>query len=194
MKSFQKRFEQDTDTSEMDEGGVMVDVAFITHHDPPGILQPGVQPFDLPAAAFAPQRAAILCLGFGAIAPMRGNQGDALGLQLGIERITVKAFVPDQPFGSNTCETARKRWRNKGDFIRRSTRHVNGERKASAVCHCHDFAAFAALALADARAPLLAGANVPSMKHSDKFRRPRCARSSARALTIRSKIPASHQA
>ena len=73
--------------------------------------------------------------------------------------------------------------------MRRSRRYVNGDRKARAVCNCHDFAAFAPLGLAHGLPPFFADTNVPSMKHSDKSSLPRSFKSSASALRIFSITP-----
>ena len=77
-----------------------------------------------------------------------------------------------------------KRGLNKLGFMRRSTRYVNGDRKARAVCNCHDLAPFATLGFADGGAPFLAGTNVPSIKHSAKSIWPRVYKSSARTFRI----------
>jgi hypothetical protein len=57
---------------------------------------------------------------------------------------------------------------DKGDFMRRSTRRVDGERKNMKVCQTHSRSAFAPLCGAHSAPPFLATTKVPTMKHSDK--------------------------
>jgi hypothetical protein len=72
--------------------------------------------------------------------------------------------------------------------MRRRACHVNGERKTSSVCHCHDLGAFAALGFTNGTAPLFAGANVPSIKASRKSSLPRSLKSSANVSNTVSNI------
>src|SRR5262245_29520259 len=65
--------------------------------------------------------------------------------------------------------------------MRRSRRCVNGERKTSAVCNCHELHAFAPLGLSHSEPPFLATTNIPSIKHSLRSRSPRARGSSARS-------------
>jgi hypothetical protein len=67
---------------------------------------------------------------------------------------------------------------------------VNGDRKARAVCHCHDFRTFPALGVSHGPAPFLATTNIPSMKHSDKSSWPRWHKSSAKVSNTARSTPA----
>jgi len=73
--------------------------------------------------------------------------------------------------------------------MRRSRRCVDGERKTSAIRHCHELATFAALGLSHSRAPFFATTKVPSMKHSLKSRPPRSFKSAASASKILRSVP-----
>jgi hypothetical protein len=73
--------------------------------------------------------------------------------------------------------------------MRRSILCVNGERKTSAVCHCHSRRTFAAPGLSDFAAPFLATTNVPSIKHSDTSSWPRTRKSSAKVSSTRLSRP-----
>ena len=66
-----------------------------------------------------------------------------------IQRIAVLSAVADQAFGSFREELALDGGFDEFCFMRRSTNHVNGERKTMAVADRHYFAAFAAASRAD---------------------------------------------
>jgi hypothetical protein len=60
--------------------------AFIAHDDPPKVLQPGKESFDLPSPSIASQRATVLrlvCPG----PPVGRNQFDALARQVRIQSV-----------------------------------------------------------------------------------------------------------
>jgi hypothetical protein len=129
----------------------------------------------------APQRPPVLGLGPDPVGPVRGDELDPPGRQLGIERIGVIGFVPNQPLGERRREAAGEGRLDERDFSRRSTGHVDGERKTSAICHCHDLRTFAPLGGSHPWPPFLAMTKVPSTKHSVRSRWPRSRQSSAKA-------------
>jgi hypothetical protein len=73
--------------------------------------------------------------------------------------------------------------------MRRSTGHVDGDRKTSAVCHCHELRTLAPLGRTHAEPPFFATTKVPSMKHSLRSSLPRSRRSSANTCRIRANTP-----
>jgi hypothetical protein len=73
--------------------------------------------------------------------------------------------------------------------MRRSRGNVDGERKTSAVCHCHDFAPFTTFGAAHIESPFLAATNVPSIKHSARSSLPLTRRSSAKASRTLRRTP-----
>ena len=69
--------------------------ALITHDDPPKILQPGKESFDLPSPSVAPQRATVVCpLCPGP--PVTRNQFDAMACQFGIQSVRLVSVVADE--------------------------------------------------------------------------------------------------
>src|SRR5687768_16445190 len=107
------------------------------------ILQPGKQALDFPTSFVAAKLSTVLRFGSLAIRFMRRDQ---LGFKLGkafIERIRVISFVADQLSRSFVGKTRKQSLLDKSDFMRRSTFRVDGDRKTSRVCHCHEFRAFA---------------------------------------------------
>ena len=173
----------------MDKAQVVVIVIFISHQNPPEILQPRKQPFNFPAPLVAPQFSSVLRFRLLPIALVRRNHLNRERRQFLIQRIRVIGFVADQAFGLLIGEALNESFADKGDFMRRSRCRVDGDRKTSAVCHCHELRTFAPLGFSDFSAPFLATTKVPSMKHSDKSNSPRVRRSSAKVSKRRSSRP-----
>ena len=153
------------------------------------ILQPCQKSLDLPTPFVAAQFSAVLRLLAFAIRLMRR---DHLGFKRGktfIQRIGIVSFVADQPFGTLVGKTRTQSLLDKSDFMRRSRFRVDGERKTSRVCHCHELRAFAPLGFSHSEAPFLATTKVPSIKHSDKSKPPRVRKSSAKVSSTRRSVP-----
>src|SRR5260370_3363025 len=73
-----------------------------------------------------------------------------------VEGIAVVRAVADHAFGGFGKESLVKRGFDELSFMRRSAGHVHGESQTMAVCHCHDFAAFATFSMTHTSAPFLA--------------------------------------
>ena len=154
------------------------------------IMEPSKQTLDFPATTVAAQQAAILRGGSAAVPAVRRDQFhmETLAYPL-VQRITVVRFVADQSLWCLAEESPLERGFDERGFIRRSADHVHGDRKTTAVCDCHDFAAFAAFCRADTRAPFFAELKLASMKASLKSSFPRSRRSSASVCSTRSNNP-----
>ena len=155
----------------------------------PEVLQPGKESFDLPAPLVTAQRPPVLGARLFAVALMWCNHLNALLCKLLVQPVTVIGFVANQVFWSLFKETLLQSVQDKGDFMRRSTRCVEGERKTSSVCHCHELRALAPLGLSHPAPPFLATMKVPSMKHSLKSSSPRSLRSWAKASSTQRNTP-----
>src|SRR6058998_2939072 len=107
----------------------------MTRQDAAEVLQPGEQAFDLPATTVTAKRAAILGLHLPAAA-IRCDQLDAFFGEVFRERVAVVGLVADEARRSFGEEAGIERGPDERDFIWRTTGHVDGDRKASAVCHC----------------------------------------------------------
>lgn len=179
------------DAAELDEAEEVRRVILVPRDQSPEVLEPRKQPLDVPPAVVAPQRPAVLCGWPAPVAAVRGDQSDpALGLQAVIQGIAVIRLVTNQSGGDGGREACVEGRVDQRDFVGRSARDADGERKTSAVCHCHDLGPFAPLGVPDVGAPFLAPAKVPSMKPSLRSRPPRSARSAASARSSRSQVPA----
>ena len=166
---------------------------FVTHHNSPKVLQPRKQPFNLPAAFITTKFSAVLCFCFPAVGFMRRNQINTAFRQLCVQRIRIIGFVINHQLWSLVGEAFTNGLLDQFDFVRRSTRCVNGERKTKAICHCHELRTFTPLGFSDREAPFLAETKVPSIKHSDKSSLPRVSKSSAKvSRTFRNRPSLTH--
>ena len=179
--------QQNPDAGQMHEADVVFNLALVAHCNSAIAQQPAIQAFNLPSPLISPQRPPILCFRRGAIAAMRRSHLDATLSQCSIQWVRVIRSVANQTFGFIRHKTGIKFGLNELGFMRRSTRYVNGDRKAR---NCHDLAPFTPLGLTDGSAPFLAGTNVPSMKHSARSIWPRAYRSSASVFRILTNTPA----
>ena len=173
----------------MHEAQIIFQKTVMPNQDPPKVLQPSEQPLDFPALPIAAQRSAILGLRFLPVRLMRGNQLNTPGLQSFIQRITIIRLVANQSFRSLFRKTSFQRGLHQRHFMRRSTAKGYGDRKTSAVCHCHDLCTFAPLGFSHPWAPFFAMTKVPSMKHSVKSNPPRSFTSFSNARKIASNTP-----
>lgn len=159
------------------------------HRDPTKVLKPREQSLDLPSSFVAAKFPAVLRRCFLPVRLVRRDHLNALFGQRFIQRVGVVSLVADQSFGSLSGKNLSESFSDKGDFMRRSRRRVDGERKTRAVCHRHELRAFAPLGLSHSESPFLATMNVASMKHSDKSSSPRVRRSSAKASSTLRSVP-----
>jgi hypothetical protein len=165
----------------------------ISGHQATEVVQPCEQPLDLPAMSIPAQRSSILSCFPDAIAAMRRDHFNVLRFKLSVQPVTVVGAITDQSFGTFRDKALLKSSFDKGDFVRRSRRCVDGDRNTSAVCHCHELRALAPLGLSHCAAPFLAPTKVPSIKHCAKSSLPRFRKSSASASSICLNVPASTQ-
>jgi len=153
------------------------------------VLQPRPEPLDLPAAAVAAQLPPVLRWHFLPVRPVRRDQLNAAFSQFQVERVGVVSLIANQSFRLLGDKTVKQSFSDKGDFMRRSRRRVNGEWKTSIVCHHHEFRAFTPLSLTDCAPPFLAVTKVPSIKHSPKSTSPRSCKSCAKASKTLRSVP-----
>ena len=186
----------------MKERRIHLDVSFIAHHQPAVMTQPSQGPFDFPSLPIPSQGATILPGGTPPILPMRTDQLGAEPLQFPPRRIAVVRLVGDHPPQPTLGTTAsaprhphcRQGARQQFHFRRGGRVQVLSQRNTLAVDHHHPLRALAPLGFADARAPFLAGAKLPSTKLSLQSSRPRASSSAKNCRQILSQIPrASHR-
>ena len=171
----------------MEKGRIDLDFALIAHDQATVISQPRKRALHLPTFAVAPQCASVLERRPPPVLAMRTDQLVAAALQLPPRPVAVVSFVgnhPAQPALGPTppCTRHTHRRERAGQqlhFRRRGRLQELSQRNTLAVDHHHPLRALAALGFANAVAPFLAGAKLPSTKLSLQSKRPR-ASSSAR--------------
>lgn len=155
------------------------------------VEEPREKALDLPAASVTTKMPTVL-RGDATVRTVRRDQRDAFARELRVERVAVVGLVADEE--SRTVDNAFEEARSKKSFQERrlvggSRLDIDGERKTSAVDHCHDLGPFAALRFSDIEPPFLAPANVPSTNASSGSSPPRSRRSRASASTIFRSVP-----
>lgn len=167
-------------------------MVFIADCDSTKVVEPSEQPLDFPTPAVPAQRPKIL--GLASIPPVGSDHLDAiLGQQVLVQRVAVVGLVANQPLRIAREKSTLKSVFDKSYLAPRSTLDTYGDRKTRAVCNCHDLGPLAFLGFPDTEPPFLAGANVPSMKVSERSMSPRVSKSSARARRIFSTVPSRTQ-
>jgi len=157
-------------------------------NEPPKLEEPGEEAFHLPSASISPERTAILCLSSPG-RPMRCNHLNAVLSEILVEWVAVVGSVADQAFREFPGESLAERGFDESRFMSLTTSKPDGDRKARAVCHCHDLGRFAAASSSNKSSPFFAPAWEPSMYASLRSSRPRSLRSSANARRILRRIP-----
>ena len=162
---------------------------FVAHNYSPKVLQPRKEPFDFPPPFVAAKLSPVLRFSAFAIGFGRRNKLNLEFFQLFVQRIRIICFITDYPSRSLVGESFTDGSLDQFDFVWRSRFREDGERKTKAICHCHEFRAFAPLGFSHLEAPFLAETNVPSMKVSDKSSFPRSSKSWAKVSSIFRSLP-----
>jgi hypothetical protein len=165
-------------------------MVFVSNNKTPEVLEPGKEPFDLPATSITSKFATILGAPFlSAFAMWRDHFNATFIAKRLIKFVAIVGLIPDNfirgIFGKTTVNSGFDQFHLMG----RSAFNVSGDRKTRSVCDGHDLGAFAAFRLADSKTPFFAGAKLPSMNASRMSIFPRSYRSSASSWTTRWKIP-----
>ena len=167
----------------------IIQMIFVTNNDSSVVLYPGKESFHFPTPLVSTQLSTVLRFRLFPIAFMRRDHLDSKLSQFHVQWVGIISLIADQFFRFLGNQSVLDRRADEPDFMRRSTRCVNGERKTSAVCHCHEFRTFAPLGLSDSKPPFLAETNVPSIKHSERSNLPLVCKSSAKAVKSLCNVP-----
>ena len=173
----------------MSKGCKILNMVFIPDNKTPEIMHPGKESFNMPSSAISSQSTAILGRRFSSILLVRSDKLNAFGSKHLIQRITVVGSVPDQSLRLLIDKAFFESILDKGDFMRRSRRSVQGDRKTRAICHCHELRTLTPLGLSDSEAPFFATTKVASIKHSLRSNLPRSRRSVASASRMLRNTP-----
>jgi len=183
----------------MEEGVIHAKGALVTHDETTEVAQPGKGAFDFPPPSVTSQRSPILGRRFSSVAAVRTDQLNASAVEPPPQRVAVVGAVGDEPFGFAAGSTGSgtrhadlgQRPLDQGHFPRRRAVQVVSQRNTLAVDHHHPLRALAALGFADAVAPFLAGAKLPSIKLSLQSNWPRWSSSARNCRQTLSQIPSS---
>ena len=148
----------------MEKSFVNNERTFVTNGQASPVAQPGEGAFDFPPMTVAAQCATVLSAGFDSIVTMRADHLDTTSLEAVTQRIAVVTAVHNQPSNlfwpcghAGQCTLAQRYFR------RRSRGKLASQRNTLAVDHHHPLCALAPLGFANAVAPFLAGAKLPSI-------------------------------
>ena len=166
-------------------------MVLVANYKTPEVLKPCEESLDLPTPFVSSQGPAVLSARPASVRPVRSDQLDAPVFdQALVEGIAVVGFVTDETLRRDADPSSVEGVLYECYFVGRSVGHVDGERKTSAVCNCHDLGPLATLGLPNTSPPFFALANDPSTKVSDRSRPPFTFKSSANVERIRAKAPA----
>jgi len=183
----------------MEECSIGRDQPFVTDDQSSDVLQPGERPLDLPTPFISPHCASVVVRPSLVVLAIRGDQIDPAFPEPRRQRITLIALLGEDPSGI-VPPTAASFARNRNGvnrlfqqrhFRRRGRRQAASERNTFPVYPSHPLRAFSAFDLADARAPLFAGAKLPSAKGSSPSSRPWASKRPTNTRQARSQTPCS---
>jgi len=184
----------------MKEGLIHFEMVIVAHDQTSVVAQPSKGAFDLPTLAVTPQFPAIVERGFLASSAMRHNQHDVPLQQTPAQAVAVVTTIGNHPQGAVAWSPATLWDRNpsqgalgQGHFRRAGARQLTSQRYTLAVDHHHPLRTFAAFGFADAVAPFLAGAKLPSRNVSSQSSLPRSSSSERKARQRRSQMSCSSQ-
>lgn len=111
--------------------------SFISNSDASVVLQPGIQPFNLPTSFVSSQLSSVRCLGLYPVSPVKGNQFNTFLPRSGVQWITIVGTISDQALWLGCDKSRCESHLHKGDFMWRSTFQVMAtgrpERSATAM-------------------------------------------------------------
>jgi hypothetical protein len=176
-------------------------VSVVSHYESAAVAQPRKCAFDFPSTSESSQRSAILRRLFASSLAMRADKFYATLSKTLSQWVRVVTAIRDKTLGfafGCTRSVPRhcyflERLFDELDFRRGRRVQVVSQRNTFAVDHHHPLRSFAFLGLSDAFAPFLAGAKLPSRKHSLQSSWPRSSNSPRNALQIVSHISCSSQ-
>lgn len=182
----------------MKEAGISDQQTFVTDHEAPLPTQPGKGSFNDPAFPVPPHRASILMSGFFVIPPGRNDRFNSPSGKTLTQRVAIITPVSDQPIRllsrASGMMLARHRHGVQRLLYKRHLRRgcrvqVCSQRSTLAIDQNHPLRPLSPLGFPDSGPPFLAGAKLPSIKHSLHWILSRSESSDKRARHNFSKTP-----
>ena len=152
----------------MKEAAVGREQAVIAHGEPAEVAEPREGAFHDPAPPIASQTAAVLVGGLRVVRPRRNDGLNVPPFQETAHGVAVVPAIADQALGLPADRLTRERLLEERDLRRGRRVQVCSQRSTRAIDQYHPLGSLAALGFADFGAPFLAGAKLPSMKHSSQ--------------------------
>jgi len=180
----------------MKERSINCDVPIVSHDEPAAVAQPREGAFDFVSTLVAAKFSSILRRFLLAIGAVRTNKFYAALSKSLSQRVRVVAAIGNKTLWfSLGCSWPLSGYRycferlfDKFDFRRGRRVQVVSQRNTFAVDHHHPLRSLALFGLSDAFAPFLAGAKLPSIKHSLQSSWPRSSSSARNARHASSQI------
>ena len=148
--------EEKNDAPEVNEAEIVLDFAFPPRGDAPPALEPGEEPFDLPASFIAAKLAPILVAPAVALA-WRDEVDSSLNEEPLLQRRSVPSFVGDQSSRQVLHESSVESSVGEHTVVSVSCCKIDREWKTIAVCQRHEFCRLAGATFTDAGPPFFAG-------------------------------------
>jgi hypothetical protein len=163
------------------------------------ISNPGKCSFDLPSFPISTKLSTILFRCFFAIRPMWANEIDTFIFKPVSQIITICCFIINKAFylfawAAATCTRNSyfcNRFFDERDFRGRCGVEKICQRNSFTIHHHHPLRTLSAFGFSDAEPPFLAGAKLPSAKHSSHFSLPFSSRADRYACQAFNKVPSS---
>lgn len=143
-------FKQYFHTSEVNKAKKVIRVSLVAGDQSAIVLQPRIEPFNLPPPPVSAQRPAVLRSRLSPVSPMRRYEGDVPSPKQGVMRVAVIGAVSDEDMRDAAGESRVNRGFGKRDFMGRGRSDLDGDRQACAITNRHYLAAFSAFCLSHA--------------------------------------------
>ena len=160
--------DEDHDASELEEAAVDSDKPLVANQQPSPVSQPCEEALHFPAFAIAAQRSAVLKRSSLSAPAVWTDQFTTEMSHEMSQPVRIIGTIHDQTAGEAARPLPAIRQGINGELHLRGRCGGKGasHRKTLAVRHHHPLCSFALLGLSDTEPPFLAGAKLPSMKHS----------------------------
>src|SRR5215813_8404046 len=150
----------------MKEAAVGREHAIIAHGEPAEVAKPREGAFHDPAPPIAAQTAPVRVGGLRVVRPRRNDGLNVPPFQEPANGVAVVPAIANQALGLPADRLTRERLLEERDLRRGRRVQVCSQRSTRAIDQYHPLGPLAALGFADFGAPFLAGAKLPSTKHS----------------------------
>jgi predicted site-specific integrase-resolvase len=193
LEAVSKPSHDDHEAGELDESVKEIGVIFIARDKPAEVLKPADRAFDLPAAAIAPELAAVLSGRPRAVLAVRTDEFDTAARQPRSKLIVVGRQVVEEPARLLRKQATLQERLDQRRLVGTGAGDFGSQGKAATIGEDHRFGSLPAFGLADAQPPFFAEENVPSAIPSSHWMRPSRSRERSSLAQAFVQTPASVQ-